>query len=100
PAVHTTFPIGPTAELADDPGIRLGDHDDRHQRLVVDSLGQLASLIFVRDGHLRSDSPWTDIEPFERRALAHLDAVAWSGEVTRRVLDTYLEGESEEAAAA
>jgi 3-oxoacyl-[acyl-carrier-protein] synthase-1 len=100
PTVHVVFPVQTTNHLPDDPGIRFRDHDDRHTRLVTDNLDALASLLLVRDGHLRSNSPWADIEPFERRILAHADGIAWSGAAAKQTLGRYLEGESEEAAAA
>jgi hypothetical protein len=98
--VHVAAPISATAAVADDPGIRVAATDDQHLALAERNLDDLASLLVVREGHLRSDSAWAEIGSFEQRALAHVDAVAWAGEAARPVLDVFLGGEWEEAAAA
>jgi 3-oxoacyl-[acyl-carrier-protein] synthase-1 len=100
PAVHGVSRIGSTHTIDGDPGIRLSGIDDRHRHLAERDFDELASLMMLRQGHLDSSSAWTDIADFERRALAHLDALAWSGDAARELAKAAAEGEPEEAGSA
>ncbi len=100
PVLHTVSPVVSTAAIADDPGFRISTIDDRHRALAESNFDELAGLLTIRSAHFASDSRWTDIEDFERRALAHLDALAWSADSARTLVDRYLDGEPEEAGAA
>jgi 3-oxoacyl-[acyl-carrier-protein] synthase I len=100
PAFHKSSCICSTRNIENDEGMRLAEADDSHRTLCERDFDELASLWAIREGHLGSFSRWTDIEDFERRALSHLDALAWSGETARELAETLLSGEPEEAAAA
>ena len=86
----------------DDPGIRLDDVDNIHRDLAQQNFDELSWLISMRmHHHLESGDPWADIEEFEERLVAHLDALAWSGNLGRELAIEFLSSdEMEEVAAA
>ena len=68
----------PAAAAAPDHGLVLPT-DSAHVDLVDRHFRELAWLWSVRRYHLTSDeSAWVDIDRYEQRLLAHLDALAWA----------------------
>ena len=86
----------------DDPGLHLADVDNLHRHLAQENFDELSWLISMREyHHLESGDPWADIEEFEERLVAHLDALAWSGNLARELAIEFLSSkEMEEVAAA
>lgn len=68
----------PAALPLADPGLQI-DEAPLHAVLQREHLAELSWLHEIREQHLRGREPWADIEDFERRQLAHLDALAWAG---------------------
>ena len=85
-----------------DPGLRLTDVDDLQHHLAEENFAELSWLISMREHHHReSGDPWADIEEFEERLVAHLDALAWSGNLARELaIEFLLSEEMEDVAAA
>ena len=85
-----------------DPGIHLQGFDDAHGDLVQNSFDALASLLLVREQHHRDPhAPWVDIDSYEARMLAHVDAIGWGrSRAIPKALDWLESEEPEEVAAA
>jgi 3-oxoacyl-[acyl-carrier-protein] synthase-1 len=85
----------------DDPGLHLADVDNLHRQLAQENFDELSWLISMREHHhLESGDPWADIEEFEERVVAHLDALAWSGNLARELAIEFLSSEEMEEVAA
>ena len=85
----------------DDPGLRLEDVDNLHLHLAQENFDELSWLISMREHHhLESGDPWSDIEEFEERLVAHLDALSWSGNLARELSIEFLSSEEMEEVAA
>ena len=101
PVSHTA--IKNESELTDrDCGLHLSDIDDLHGDLARENFNELSWLTAIREyHHEESADPWADIEEFEQRLIAHLDALAWSGDSARNLaLEFLMSEEIEELAAA
>jgi 3-oxoacyl-[acyl-carrier-protein] synthase-1 len=85
-----------------DPGLHVADVDDLHGDLAQGNFDELSWLTVLRNyHHEQSVDPWADIEEFEQRLVAHLDALAWSGARARNLATEFLmSDEVEEVAAA
>jgi 3-oxoacyl-[acyl-carrier-protein] synthase-1 len=100
PAIHLGDPPESETTLSD-PGVHLGEIDDLHRDLTRENLEEVSWLWTVRESHHREDAdPWLDIEEFEYRLVAHLDAAAWSSGRGRDLARDFLRSEDLDDAAA
>lgn len=101
PVLHTDIEY--ESEPSDkDPGLHVADVDNFPGDLAQENFDELSWLTVLRDyHHEESVDPWADIEGFEQRLVAHLDALAWSGARARDLATEFLmSDEVEEVAAA
>lgn len=101
PILHTNIENEIEPSIAD-PGHRLADLEDLHGHLDQENFDELSWLTMIRNQHHEESLyPWTDIEEFEQRLIAHLDALAWAGDGARNLaIEFLMSDEMEEVAAA
>jgi 3-oxoacyl-[acyl-carrier-protein] synthase-1 len=98
PVLHVTAATQDDRE-ARDPGIRLLG-ENLHGDLLWRNFQELSWLWSLReDHHSKSGDAWTDIESFESRLVAHLDAIAWSGVAAQKFAARHLLSEDLDEAA-
>jgi 3-oxoacyl-[acyl-carrier-protein] synthase I len=87
---------------ASPPGLPLADEEPYPKPLVAAHLAEAGFLGSVRHHHhAEGRDPWADIEGFEQRLIAHLDALAWLGAPAQALAQEWLlSAEGEEVAGA
>lgn len=81
------------AEPQPDLGMSLPFEDRPDVALAKVDFSELGWLLELRESHHRGADPWQHIADFERRLLAHLDALVWSNGTGRDLAQAALQSE-------